>query len=138
MSFETLFSVVEAALTGSGSVKGLQSVLASHQSHFLDCGRETLLRKPLVKDSTLATYRQHLDAAQVRALNDRLGVQNEAYCQALLLEATTQSLNYGYAPLDLAEFIHFRPRVFLFNSLREILKVTLFGAARFFRLLFSF
>jgi hypothetical protein len=29
---------------------------------------------------------------------------------------------FSYAPLDLAEFIHYRPRVFLFNALREILK----------------
>ncbi len=122
MSFETLFTVVEAALTGSGGVKALQSVLATHQSNFLQCGRDAILRKPHVKDSVLINYRQHLDAGQVRLLNDRLGVQNESYCQALLLEATTQSLNYGYAPTDLAEFIHYRPRVFLFNSLREILK----------------
>ncbi len=37
------------------------------------------------------------------------------------MEATAQS-SYGYAPLELAEFLHYRPRVFLFNSLREILK----------------
>ena len=36
------------------------------------------------------------------------------------MKATTQSLNYGYAPEALAEFIHYRSRVFLLNSLREI------------------
>lgn len=121
-SFEALFSEVQAALTGKGSVKSLQSVLSMHRLHFLRCQRSNLLRRPLIKESTLNVYRPHLDATQVRQLNDRLGVQNEAYCQALLLEATTQSLNFGYPPEELAEYIHYRPRVFLLNSLREILR----------------
>lgn len=92
MSLETLFRVVEEALTGGSSVKILQQTLSAHQSQFLHCERSAQFFTPRQKHASLLAQ---LDSAQVRLLGDRIGVNNEAYCQTLLFEATSQALNYG-------------------------------------------